>query len=302
MSDRPDAAMDGMRAPRIYGPLAWKIGLGLARWIPVTWLRFLGVLCSLGYGLVRRDRRRVVERNLRLLGESGESARVWRVFVRFGVKLGDLMALEAGKGLEDWQWSWSGVEVLDMALREGRGAILVTLHLGNWEMGAPVLAQRGHSVMVVTAPEPVGELTQLRADRRRERGVLTAVVGEDPFSAVTILKHLAGGGVVAVLADRPGAGDSVEVALGSGRIGLGEGVAQLARGSGAPVIPVLVVQRGGGFEVCVLGRVSAPGSLRDPAGRRMFLGEIARAFGPVVGHHSDQWYHFIPILDVGAGG
>src|SRR6202011_1542506 len=72
---------------------------------------------------------------------------------------------------------WSGVENLEAALAGGKGAVIVTAHLGHWELGGIALATRGLRLTVVTLDEPSTELTRWREAFRRHLGIKTIMVG-----------------------------------------------------------------------------------------------------------------------------
>ena len=82
----------------------------------------------------------------------------------------------------------SGWEHFSAAVASGRGVLLVTPHLGNWEFGGPLLARKGVRPLVLTAAEPGAGFTELRRDSRGRHGIETLVVGRDPFAFVDMQK------------------------------------------------------------------------------------------------------------------
>src|SRR5439155_877843 len=60
--------------------------------------------------------------------------------------------------------------LIEALLREGRGLIVLTLHLGNWEMGLLHLASLGRPVSVVLRPEDSGG-APFEEEARRRAGV-----------------------------------------------------------------------------------------------------------------------------------
>ena len=48
--------------------------------------------------------------------------------------------------------------------------LLLTPHLGNWELGGALLARRGIKMVVLTQAEPGDGLTELRQDFARPLG------------------------------------------------------------------------------------------------------------------------------------
>ena len=57
-------------------------------------------------------------------------------------------------------FKWEGLEHLDQALKQGKGAILLTLHAGNYEVVPAALANLGYKVNSVlrATQEPIFEL------------------------------------------------------------------------------------------------------------------------------------------------
>lgn len=107
---------------------------------------------------------------------------------------------EAGRLVEDW----SGYHHLEAARAGGRGAIIVTAHLGHWELGGITLSRRGLPLTVVTLEEPSTELTRWREAFRRHLGIKTITVGPGhPFAFVEMIQTLRRNELLAMLVDRP---------------------------------------------------------------------------------------------------
>ena len=96
-----------------------------------------------------------------------------------------------------------GWEHLEAALARNKGVLLVTVHLGNWEFGAPLLTQRGVKLQVITMAEPQARLTEIRQAARARWGIQTLALGENPFAAVEIIRRLEENNAIALLMDRP---------------------------------------------------------------------------------------------------
>lgn len=142
------------------------------------------------------------------------------------------------EGLEEWR---------ELADRPG-GFILVTAHLGAWEVGSMLPASReGRRVHVVREPE-----TDPRAQRfiegliRRCGGELyTTHFADDPQLGVDLLDALRQGEIVALQGDRPRSGGrTVEASLFGRPFALPVGPAALARAAGVPIAPVFVLREG----------------------------------------------------------
>lgn len=212
---------------------AWRaLGRGLGRFIGGT----------LGY------RRRVVDESLRaafpLLAAEERAAIAARMFRRLGEALCEFFALA----------HWSREEILahvpelDLAeleaLRaEGRGAILMTGHFGNWELLGAAAAARGLPIHVVarTQSNPWADALQ---NRIRERAGMRVIKAETSLRAV--LKTVRGGGFVAMLPDVNTPGDGVFVEFLGRKAATPRGVALFARRLGCPVFSRFLLARGDG--------------------------------------------------------
>ncbi|MBL9126670.1 MAG: lysophospholipid acyltransferase family protein [Verrucomicrobiales bacterium] len=218
---------------------------------------------------------------------------------RFAVKVVDLLRHEGGARRVAPSVRWSGYEHLRAALDAGRGALLVTPHLGNWEFGGSLLTSRGVRLLVLTQDEPGEGFTELRRRARERWGVETFVVGRDAFGFVEVVKRLQEGSTVALLVDRPPASSAVSVEFMGREFLASIAPAELARATGCAVLPVYVVAEGSGYEARVLDEVAYDRrALGSREARRRYAGEVMRAFEPVIRSYPDQWYHFVPLWNV----
>jgi len=191
---------------------------------------------------------------------------------------------------------WNGWEIFQAAADRGRGVLLVTPHLGNWELGGAFMAQHGCPLLVLTQSEPDPRLTALRQASRTRRGVETLVVGEDAFAFVEIIKRLNQGATVAMLADRPPAPTAVEVNLFGRPFAASIAAAELARATGCAIVPVFIVRATGGYRAQILPEIAYDrAAIGNRATRRGLTQDILHAFEPVIRQYATQWFHFVPV-------
>ena len=120
--------------------------------------------------------------------------------------------------------------------KSGRGTLLVTPHLGNWEFGGYVLSERGIKLHVVTLIEPRVGLTNYARSRARS-GIETIVIGHDPFAFVEVVKRLQDGGTMALLVDRPPESVATPVEFFGRPFKAAIAAAELARATGESLRP-----------------------------------------------------------------
>lgn len=90
--------------------------------------------------------------------------------------------------------AWQAFEAAHAA---GKGVLVATAHLGNWELMAAALAQRVRFSAIAAAPKP-SPLIRWLATEREALGVRTLSVGQ----ARTAVRRLAAGEAVAVFIDQ----------------------------------------------------------------------------------------------------
>jgi KDO2-lipid IV(A) lauroyltransferase len=274
----------------------WNLGRLAVRLFPASLARWFSRFGALAYRVLRPKRKEVIIQNIlpAFDGDRQSANRAANVLFRnFAAKLVDLWLFEIGKSVPIQDWS--GWEHFTKAQAQKKGLLLVTAHLGNWELGAPFLKQRGFNLLVLTQAEPKG-LTELRQASRARWGIETLVVGDGAFAFVEIIKRLQAGATIALIIDRPPPATEVTVTLFGKPFGASIAVAELARASGCAVLPVYIVQGPGGYVAKGLPEIEYDRqALNNRESRRQMTQKIVSALEPAIRQHADQWYNFIPI-------
>ncbi len=138
------------------------------------------------------------------------------------------------------RWArFDGYEHFEEARRRGRGVLLATAHLGNWELGALAHGLHGDPMDVVVRPLDNPWIDRLVARRRAARG--NRVI-EKREAARAIFKALAANGTVGILMDQ---NSSLDQGAFVDFFGIpactGTGFARIAARSGAAVIPAFAL-------------------------------------------------------------
>jgi uncharacterized protein len=299
-NDKSKSAAEKISTPsQFYGAFVWQAGLMLARFIPVPVFEFFARLLAAIYWRLAGHRREIVIQNLLpvLNGDRPAAARKAReLFTQFFLKITDLWRYESGVSFDRWVGEWNGWESFLAAHARGKGVLLVTPHLGNWEFGGAFLVRHGYKLLVLTQPEPDQKLTELRQRSRTQRGVETLVVGEDAFAFLEIIRRLQAGATVALLVDRPPAPTAVKVNLFGQPFPASIAAAELARASGCAIVPVYIVRQPNGHLAHVMPEIAYDrAAIGNRDARIRLTQEILRAFEPAIRQHLEQWFNFVPV-------
>jgi KDO2-lipid IV(A) lauroyltransferase len=193
--------------------------------------------------------RRVAYRNLSMALPELDAARraemvdgvfrsIARVLVTFA-KFPEIRRDAAGRhGLEKWI-RCEGAEYVEEALRQGRGVLFATAHLGNWELSAYAYALLAAPMHVVVRPLDNPPIDALVERRRALSG--NRIIGKGDY-ARSILKALGANQAVGILVDQNSSADAgVFVDFFGVKACAAVGFARLAAHSGAAVIPGFAV-------------------------------------------------------------
>ncbi|UTG92954.1 lysophospholipid acyltransferase family protein [Geobacter sulfurreducens] len=189
-----------------------------------------------------------------------------------------------------------GHGILDRVLAEGNGAIIVSPHLGNWELGGLGLAERGYRLNVMTFREPDERVNDLRERVREERGIRFIYVDRhdtSPLAAVEAVNALRRNEVVALLVDRDGSSQTMELEFFGRPTPIPVGAAYLALATGAPVMPVFVPLEGSRYATIMEEPIRFVGGRgRNAEAIRRGMEQVLGVFERYIRCYPDQWYNF----------
>jgi len=191
-----------------------------------------------------------------------------------------------------------GHERLVEAARRGTGAILLTAHVGNYELGGLFLRGFGASAAVAYVPDPSPVIERHRTEARRRIGVEGIPVTSSPFAFVPLLRALRQGLFVAMQGDRDVAGTGRTLPFLGRTSSFPTGPFRLAAVAGVPIFPVFVLMEPDGrYRTVVESPIRlgvAPGSRSEPDD-----GELTSAMERwvailtgVIRENPEQWYLF----------
>jgi lauroyl/myristoyl acyltransferase len=249
--------------------------------------------------LLAPRQRQAVEANLRVLLPRAGAAEihalrrgVFRSATRYYVELMRLPVVDL-QALHD-RVEVEGYERFEAARAGGRGVIVASVHLGPTELLLQAFSARGvyYTAMIERLHPP--QLNQLFLEVRRTWG--QRYVFADVAGARALLKELRGGGVVAMLVDRDVTGTGIAVPFAGGVIRAPSGVIDLARASGAPILPTVAAWTASGYRATFMEPLSYGRETRGEEATRRALAQLLRRFTPYLLAHPEQWLVLEPLF------
>ena len=216
------------------------VGVRLFRLIPLSLgIRIGGLLGLAAYGLLPRDRNRALE-HLSIAFPSGMSHRerkriARRCFQNLGKNAVELVNFPRLKNDLDRWITLEGREILEESLARGQGLIWITGHMGNWELMACYMAQKGYPFRVIAREIYDERLNRLLLEFRREAAV-RVILRDSPNAGRQMLQALKKGEVIGMLIDQDTHVKGVMVDFFGRKANTPAGAAILARRRSIPVL------------------------------------------------------------------
>lgn len=252
------------------------------------------------YSLFSAQDRRLVRGNLAAVTGVPEKdvppAMVREVFRNFAMYLVDFFRFSRLKAGElSGVVRAEGLEWMRQALSAGKGAVGVTAHLGNYELGGAALALAGLPVSAVVLTHQNRRVDAFFERQRARVGVqgipIQRMQGRDFLEAC--LAALRGGRILGLVADRDYFSHGIEMSLFGHAVRVPTGPASFSLRTGAPIVPVFVVrERDGRYRFVIEPPIRAPeGVGREEAVRRMSQ-QCLDAMAKYIRQYPTQWYMF----------
>jgi lauroyl/myristoyl acyltransferase len=188
----------------------------------------------------------------------------------------------------------NGLENLDDALKDGKGVILVSFHLGNLDLGARLLSHLGYPVNAVVNNLSSGQLDKFLQQPRLQSGLKLIKAIDTSSDLLGILRR---NEALALMIDCPNHGQGVSVKLGSHQVKFPSGAAIMALRTGARVVPCGLVRTSNStFQ----GIIAKPIDYR-PIGKvaedvKALTQSAVQALEEMTRSFIDQWYIFHPLI------
>ena len=283
----------------VYGGLHYG-----ARWLPLPVLNGINLFGnSLAVTFMRRTQDGIRE-NFRLALDASreEAARLARrLFFEYGRSTIDVWRMRSEAFIPRITSLEEDARVLAGVRAGGRGFLLVTGHVGNWEMGAVTLKAHGLTAAVVGQPELDPNVQEMRLKLRARLGVESIDIGSTMGTAFKVRAAVDRGRAVALLVDRAYPEDRVFVPFFGRPTPFLRSPALLARFCGCPILPGFFLRAVDGSYFNVWGEpLRSNPSLSAEEDATRLMTRVAADLERVVRAHPTQWFNFYRFWN-GAG-
>jgi len=281
----------------------YKISIFISGFLPLWLTRSISRCIAFISYLFLKNMRKNVEKNLsHIYDDPKEIKNVTRkIFLNYGSYLADWAKLNHmnTKKVLDLLNVIKGKETIEEGLRRGKGIILLTAHLGNWELGSLFFSHSGIPMNVITAQDAVEGIANVREKTRQSHNVKTITIGKAPLSFMDIVQALQKNEVVAMLMDRYIAEKGIVIDFFGKPARFPIGPVLIAKNTGAAIIPAFIVLGPDGkYKAIADSIVDMEFNGDKETDIRINLKKIVRIFEKYIREYADQWYNFTYLWDM----
>jgi len=276
----------------IYKAAVWFSGV-----LPLCITRGVAKFVALlGYYLFKEARYNVKRNLAQVYDDPKRIERTTKnIFFNYGKYIADWAKLNhvGISKLGKWFSTFQGEEFIKEGFNRGKGIILLTAHLGNWELGGLFFSYKGIPINVITAQDDIKGLAEIRENSRKTRNVKTITINNDSLFFIDIVNALQKNELVAMLIDRYEGQNGVEVDFFGRPTSFPFGPVQLAKSTGAAIIPAFMVADEKGKYKAIADSVvemEFTGDTREDIKKN--TEKLVRVFEKYILKYSDQWYNF----------
>jgi len=270
----------------VYGPEWWKQGSP-------------PVIAAILFGLVGSNRRGAIENMQRILGDGDRRRAVraaLRMYAQFAHCVTETMEYY-GPRPAPVRLDLPQHDLIRDALRDGHGAVLVTGHIGNWDIAAKTLREYEQPINLVMAREANSTTQDYVREMRERAGVRVIYSDTSVFSALNMIRALRQNEIVAIQLDRMiRLGGARAVPFFGAPALFPSGPFVLARLAGAPLIPVFIPRIGTRHYAVRLGTShQLSRDARDAYSLDRAMRAVIGEFEAVIRKFPSQWFQFAPF-------
>lgn len=170
--------------------------------------------------------------------------RAYRVFWNYAWTIADTVRFKETRTVPDWEFV--GMEHFDSLKRQTGGAIILTAHMGNYDLGAHLFAETsGRQIVMVRAPESDPDTRRYEESSLDSTATLKVDFSGDSHLAFDLLGAVQRGEIVAIQGDRVTAGiGTLPATLFGKTTSVPAGPFALAMAARVPIYPLFVFRLG----------------------------------------------------------
>ena len=275
--------------------IIYRIGQFLVLHFPLKLSYAVAVLISdIRYIFTRRDRISI-GRNLRIIFPNKTDSEIRRItrniFRNFLKYLVDFLRFsKIDKDYINRTVRLENIHYLDEALKRGKGAIALTAHIGNWELGGVVVALLGYPFYVVVFEHKHKKVNDFFMRQRNSKGIKAILMKRAARQALDVLKR---NRLLGLAGDIDFGGKMYTTEFFGRKAYLPRGPAALAIKTGAVIVPGFMIRnKDDSFSLRIEKPIEFFSSGDEEQDLSVLISSYKSILEDYVKKYPEQWYMF----------
>ncbi len=182
------------------------------------------------------------------------------------------------------------IEYLDQAIAKGKGVILLTAHIGNWELGGAILGLLVYPVWAVALTHKNQKVNTFYNSQRLSKGINVIALGKAVRQCLRLLNQKQ---IIALVGDRDSTEHGQVVDFFGKPALFPSGAAAFAVKSGAVIVPGFVTRNGDDtFTLRFEPPLEYDAKHYSHNGMHQIMDEYKSIIETYIRHYPEQWYMF----------
>lgn len=214
-----------------------------------------------------------------------------KMYVNFAKYLVDFLCSERiDKKYIDSHVEFVDIENLDEIVRSGKGFIVLTAHLGNWELGGGAIALNGYPISAVALPHSNEKVNDFFNAQRSFMGMKVIPLGAAIRQCFALLKR---GEILALVGDRDFTGQGEVMPFLNGRAFIPKGPASFSHRLNVPILPAFMLRKDdNSYSMKIASPIypqDATGNMREEKDIRLDCVSVVEEY---ITKYPEQWFMF----------
>jgi KDO2-lipid IV(A) lauroyltransferase len=274
--------------------ILYKIGQFIALYLPLKIAYKLAEFVSDLHYMVADQDRLAVKENLKAIFPEKSEREISRIRIRmfrnFAKYLVDFFRFsKIDNEYTKRNIRLENIHYIDEALSKGKGAIILSAHIGNWELGSVVVAILGYPLWVVALPHKHKNVNNFFNFQRQLKGIKVIPLGRAVRRCLNILKD---NGIVALAGDRDFTEKGIVLDFFGKPTFLPEGPAAFCLKTGAPIVPGFMLRDEDGKFTLRMEKPIEVISNNDNKGLKELMIRYKTIIEDYIRSYPEQWYMF----------
>ena len=218
-------------------------------WLPYGAVVVIGKGLGRIYHLVAKKQRLRAEKTIKeRLGYDEKQAyeTIRRVFIKLAITFMEIMYMPAlNKDNIRKYVTFDRPDILEKAVAEGKGVVMLACHMDNWEWLGAALAMYGFPLSAVEKPQPNRVYSDFMNELRRNAGQEIFARGSNEI--IGCARAMKKGRMLGLIADQDGGYNGIFVPFLGKMASTPVGPAYFARRFKAPIVPIFIVRNPDGY-------------------------------------------------------